>query len=282
VSAAPVIELRSVVRGAPGPRLLTSAAAVCLLLGPGTGVASAGALLPERGGSPNADRIASLYTVVLVLAALVFAGVTVALTYALLRYREDRSPVAARIRGNTRLEIAWTIAATLLIAFIAVLSLTRIPAIEHPDRAVASPAVIAAGVGTEMRIEVIGRQYIWEYRYPNGAFSFGEMVAPVGVTVALDIVSVDVAHSWWIPKLGGKFDAIPGYTNHTWFRLKREGVYRGQCAELCGRNHADMLAQVRGVSPAAYASWVSRQKRLIGAARDALSRARRLFSPGER
>jgi cytochrome c oxidase subunit 2 len=91
------------------------------------------------------------------------------------------------------------------------------------------------------------------------------MVAPVGVTVKLDIRSLDVAHSWWIPKLGGKFDAIPGYVHHTWFRLERAGVYRGQCAELCGRNHADMVAEVRGVSPAEYVAWLARQKRLVAA-----------------
>lgn len=254
-----------------GRRLaLVGAATVCALLWAGGGTAWAGALLPERGGSPNADRIASLYTVVLVLAGLVFAGVTVALVFALVRYRERRSPVAAQIRGHVRLEIGWTIAATLLIVFIAVFSLTKIGAIDHPDRAAASPAAEAAGVVGKDRgaihIEVSGRQYVWEFTYPNGAYSYGEMVAPVGVTVDLDIVSQDVAHSWWIPKLGGKFDAIPGYTNHTWFRLERPGLYRGQCAELCGRNHANMLAQVRGVSPAAYASWVARQKRLLGVA----------------
>jgi cytochrome c oxidase subunit 2 len=92
------------------------------------------------------------------------------------------------------------------------------------------------------------------------------------VTVKLDIVSVDVAHSWWIPKLGGKFDAVPGYVNHTWFRLERPGVYRGQCAELCGRNHADMLAQVRGLPPAAYGAWVARQKRQLDATNGAFAR----------
>ena len=112
----------------------------------------------------------------------------------------------------------------------------------------------------------MGQQYIWKYRYPGGAYSYEEMVAPVGVTVELDITSRDVAHSWWIPKLGGKFDAIPGYVNHTWFRLQRPGVYRGQCAELCGRNHADMLARVRGVSPAEYVAWLARQKQSIQAA----------------
>ena len=231
----------------------------------------AGALLPERGGSPNADRIASLYTVVLVLAALVFFGVVVALLYALRRYGERRSPVAAQIRGNNRLEIGWTVAAGGLIVVLAVFSLTKLHAIDHPDPAAASPAAIHAGVvpagaGKPLHIDVVGRQYIWKYRYPGGAYSYGEMVAPVGVTVELDITSRDVAHSWWIPKLGGKFDAIPGHVNRTWFRLQRAAVYRGQCAELCGRNHADMLAQVRGVSPAEYVAWLARQQQAIQAA----------------
>jgi cytochrome c oxidase subunit 2 len=236
----------------------------------------AGALLPERGGSPNADRIASLYAVVLVLAGLVFAAVTMALAYALWRYRERRSPVPAQIHGNTRLEIAWTAAATALIVFIAVFSLTKLDAIETPDRAAASSAAVSAGVvasgeGQAVRIQVVGRQYIWMYRYPGGAYSYEELVAPVGVTVKLDIVSVDVAHSWWIPKLGGKFDAIPGYVNHTWFRIERPGIYRGQCAELCGRGHANMFAQVRGVTPAAYKAWLARQQRLTDAASAAVA-----------
>jgi cytochrome c oxidase subunit 2 len=238
------------------------------VLGLGDGPAWAGALLPERGGSPNADRIASLYTVVLVLAAIVFLGVTVALAYALVRYRERPGRVPAQIRGNTRLEIAWTLAAAALIVVIATFAFTKLAEIEHPGRAAATPAAAKAvgvgdGPGDALHIEVVGRQYVWMFRYPNGATSYAEMVAPVGVTVKLDIVSVDVAHSWWIPKLGGKFDAIPGYVSHTWFRIERPGVYRGQCAELCGRNHADMLAQVRGVEPAAYASWVARQKQLL-------------------
>jgi cytochrome c oxidase subunit II len=246
-----------------------SVATIGVLFGAG-GTAWAGALLPERGGSPNADRIASLYTVVLVLAAIVFATVTVAMAFALARYCERRSPVAAQTRGNRRLEFAWTIAATGLVVFLAVFSLTKLPAIVHPGRPSASRAAAAAGVGDggrgALHIDVIGRQYIWMFTYPGGAYSYGEMVAPVGVTVELDIHSVDVAHSWWIPKLGGKFDAVPGYVNHTWFRLKRPGIYRGQCAELCGRNHADMIARVRGVRPAAYARWVARQKRLTAAA----------------
>jgi cytochrome c oxidase subunit 2 len=252
---------------------LCLALAVVLGLIGGAAPAWAGALIPERGGSPNADRIASLYTVVLVIAGVVFTGVVTALTFMLFRYRESRSPVAARIHGNTRLEIAWTVAATVLIVFIATFSFVKLGAIEDPDRAAASPAAVAAGLGSspqgQLHIQVVGRQYVWMFKYPNGAFSYEEMVAPVGVTVDLDIVSVDVAHAWWIPKLGGKFDAIPGYTNHTWFRIppKLAGrTFTGQCAELCGRNHADMTARVRAVTPAAYVRWLRRQRQLIDTA----------------
>jgi cytochrome c oxidase subunit II len=249
--------------------LLAGAATTAIVTALGAGTARAGTFLPERGGSPNADRTANLYLVVLILAGLVFFGVLAALAYSLVRYRARRNPVPARIHGNTRLEIGWTAAATLLIVFLAVFALTKLGAIEHPDRVAATPAAAAAvgigdGPGDALHIQVVGRQYVWEFRYPNGAYSYGQMVAPVGVTVKLDIVSRDVAHSWWIPKLGGKLDAIPGYVNHTWFRLSRAGVYRGQCAELCGRNHADMLASVHGVSPAEYGRWVAEKKRLIG------------------
>jgi cytochrome c oxidase subunit 2 len=274
-----------VLRLGPGYRVVLAGGVwTVLLLGVGSERAWAGALLPERGGSPNADRIASLYTVVLVVAALVFAGVAVSLVFALVRYRASRSPVPAQIRGNTRLEIAWTVAAAGLVVALAVFSFVKLDAIEHPDRAAASPAAGMAGVGNggdgALHIDVVGRQYVWMYKYPNGAYSYEEMVAPVGVTVELDIVSVDVAHSWWIPKLGGKFDALPGYVNHTWFRLERPGVYSGQCAELCGRNHAQMVARVRGVAPAAYAQWVARQKRLIDAGNATAAREHRPAGPG--
>jgi cytochrome c oxidase subunit 2 len=263
--------------------VLAGIVAIGLLFAEGGDRAWAGALLPERGGSPNADRIASLYTVVLVVAALVFSGVAVTLVFALVRYRERRSPIPAQIRGNTRLEIAWTIAAAGLVVFLAVFSFTKLSAIEHPGRAVASPAAATAGVGDggrgALQIDVVGRQFVWMFEYPNGAYSYEELVAPVGVTVDLDIVSVDVAHSWWIPKLGGKFDALPGYVNHTWFRLERAGVYKGQCAELCGRDHAHMVAQVRGVPPAVYSRWVARQKRMIDAANVTAAREHRPAGP---
>jgi cytochrome c oxidase subunit II len=101
------------------------------------------------------------------------------------------------------------------------------------------------------------------------------MVVPTHTTISLDITSSDVVHSWWIPTLGGKADAVPGQMNHTWFRIPKEGVYRGVCAELCGYNHADMRAAVRAVSPARFRFWARRKRAQIEQAGRALARERR-------
>ena len=88
-----------------------------------------------------------------------------------------------------------------------------------------------------------GQQYLWRYDYPGGrGLSYYELVVPTNTTVTLNITSSDVHHSWWIPKLGGKADAMPGHTNETWFKITKAGTYEGQCAELCGEGHADMRA----------------------------------------
>jgi len=139
--------------------------------------------------------------------------------------------------------------------------------------------------GRSLNICVNGQQYIWRYTYGtrckdqplNSIFSYEEMVVPTGTTVTLDIQAQDVAHSWWIPKLGGKFDAIPGYTNYTWFKIPHgmEGqIFRGQCAELCGRNHANMIAHVRAVSPADFEQFLASKKAQLEAADAAASKSR--------
>jgi cytochrome c oxidase subunit 2 len=133
--------------------------------------------------------------------------------------------------------------------------------------------------GKSLNICVNGQQYIWRYTYANdcgnvalGApFSYQEMVVPVDTTVTLDINAQDVAHSWWIPKLGGKFDAVPGYTNHTWFKIpgKYAGTtFRGQCAELCGRNHANMYGNVIGMRYADWKRWYDEKAREISQAKN--------------
>jgi mono/diheme cytochrome c family protein len=118
-----------------------------------------------------------------------------------------------------------------------------------------TPAADARG---PMRIQVLGSQFGWEYRYPNGVVSIDHMRAPAGVPVELEVTAPDwdVIHSWWIPALGGKIDAIPGRLNSTWFEADEPGTYRGQCAELCGIYHAKMLATVEVMQPARFTSWL--------------------------
>jgi len=128
-----------------------------------------------------------------------------------------------------------------------------------------------------MNITVNGQQYIWKYDYPGKekVFSYVDMVVPVGMTVTLNVTSVDVAHSWWIPALGGKADAIPGYVNHTWFKIpvdaikpgQKQVVYHGQCAELCGRNHANMYGNVIGMRFADWKRWYDEKAREISQAK---------------
>jgi cytochrome c oxidase subunit 2 len=92
------------------------------------------------------------------------------------------------------------------------------------------------------------------------------MVVPTNTTVNLKIVSSDVVHAWWVPELGGKFQAVPGYHNYTWFKIEKPGIYRGQCALICGRGHARMIATVKAVAPAQFEEWLANQKKLIAQA----------------
>jgi cytochrome c oxidase subunit II len=277
---------------------LTLLLAVGLLLA-FAGSAFADALTPESGGSPNADEIDSLYKLVLAVAIVVFIGVEGALFYSLIKFRARKGAVAAQIRGNTRLEIGWTVGAALILVVLAAFTFVKLDNIRNPPNSGSNGLQLADGVlvasgparrlppnGKSLNICVNGQQYIWRYTYANdcsnaplgAAFSYERMVVPVETTVTLDINAQDVAHSWWIPKLGGKFDAIPGYTNHTWFKIpaKHAGTtFSGQCAELCGRNHANMVAQVTAVTPQAFEQWLARQKADIKAADAAAAQQRK-------
>ncbi len=240
---------------------------------------------PKSGGSPNANQIDSLYKITLYVALVIFVAVEGALMYALVKFRARKGAVAAQIRGNTRLETGWTVGAAVILVALAVLTFAKLGSIQDPSNSGPNGDAIASESGlvyasTErklppngksLNINVIGRQYIWQYVYPGASepdglgapYSYEEMVVPTNTTVTLDIVSADVVHSWWIPELGGKFQAVPGYHNYTWFKISKPGVYRGQCALLCGRGHARMIADVRAVPPAQFDEWLATQKRQI-------------------
>ena len=124
-----------------------------------------------------------------------------------------------------------------------------------------TPAVLAKG-SDELRISVEAHQFYWQYVYPNGAVSFDELRLPVGRTVALELTTHDVNHSWWVPPLTGKMDAIAGRTNVLRFEPKRTGTWEGQCAEFCGIQHAVMYTRVTVVGRDAFDAWVAQQAAL--------------------
>jgi cytochrome c oxidase subunit II len=248
----------------------TCTALVCVAALAGPVPAWGGIITPESGGSSNANSIAGLYVIVLIIATVIFGAVAGALVLFLVRYRARRHPVASQVRGNTRLEIAWTGAAALILVVLTVLTFSRLHGIVTPAASGDDAGAVFATVdqppapgGRALHIKIIGRQFVWRFDYPNGAYSYEELVVPIDTSVVVDIYALDVNHSWWIPKLGGKFDAIPGYVNHTWFKITRPGVFQGQCAELCGEHHAEMIATVRAIPLTAWEAWMGRQKQLI-------------------
>ena len=282
----------TVLRRAPAPALLA------LLVVAGT--AAAGPILPESGGgSQPAEDIRTLYAIVLAIAIVVFLGVEGVLFYCLFKYRAKRGRVAAQIHGNTRLEIGWTVGAAVILVFLTVATFVMLPGIKNPAESdidlngnpVASSAAFASTdqeappKGAALNIKVDGMQYAWQFTYPSidgkKVYAFTDMYVPVGMTVTLDIGSNDVQHSWWIPELGGKMDALPGYTNKTWFKVTKPGRFRGQCAELCGRNHANMYASVVALPYDEWKAWYDREATDLKAAEQAAAEGRKRFQEQE-
>jgi cytochrome c oxidase subunit II len=254
--------------------------------------AFAGFITPKTGGSPNANSIHTLYLIVLIVAAVVFVIVEGALLYAVYRFRAKKHPVAHQTHGNTRLEIGWTAGAALILLILTVVTFVKLPSIINPPNSDASGLRLSATLsrpsppnGKKLDICVWGRQYIWRYTYGKGCnkdyftkrlpYSYTTMVVPVHTTVVLTIQSSDVIHSWWVPSLGGKVDAVPGYTTYTWFKATHTGFFHGQCAQLCGTNHAAMEAFVRVVSPQQYETWLGKQQSEITAQSNQVAQLRK-------
>jgi cytochrome c oxidase subunit 2 len=252
--------------------------------------AFAGFITPKSGGSPNANQIASLYKIILYIAAVVFVIVEGALVYSVYKFRAKKNAVAAQIHGNTRLEIGWTIAAAMILVVLTVVTFVKLPSIINPPNSSPNGFLTASVTapnppnGKKLTVCVQGRQYIWRFTYGaqcvNNAFndklpySYQEMVVPVHTTVVLVIQSTDVIHSWWVPSLGGKIDAVPGYTTYTWFKALHTGTFHGQCAQLCGRQHAFMTARVHVIPADQYQNWLTTQRNEINAANNQVSQLR--------
>jgi cytochrome c oxidase subunit II len=271
------------------PAALTAVVLGILIFAPS---AFADAFTPESGGSQNANDIDTLYKITLYIGIVIFLLVWGTLIWSLVKYRARRDGVAQQIRGNTPLEIGWTVGAASILVILTVVVFLYLDDIQNPPASGPNGLSAAAaqfatidqpnppkGGGPFLTIHVNGQQYIWRYDYPGDQqlFSYNEMVVPTDTTVVLKIEASDVIHSWWIPKFGPKADAVPGHVNETWFKVPpdRAGVYRGQCAELCGPNHADMRAIVRAVPPDEFEQWAKDKREQIQQAGEALAEQRK-------
>src|SRR4051795_8340299 len=213
-----------------------------------------GGFLPGEPHSPNAHRIHNAFLFVSIFTGVILLGVEAALVIFIVKYRRGRRTRTAegpQIHGSTKLEIIWTVAPVVVLAVIGSFVFYELPGIAHAPSAAAADQTV---------IKVSGRQFYWQFTYPNGAISIDQMVAPADEVVneRISAPTWDVIHSWWVPDFGGKYDAIPGRVNKTWFKT-HPGTYVVRCYELCGIQHAAMRATVRVVPRAEYDSFVSQR-----------------------
>jgi cytochrome c oxidase subunit 2 len=236
-----------------------------LLLGLGVAVLfllSGCAVVPQTTVIPKTDaarKIQDLYVLTFWLAVLVFIGVQGGLVYIMWRYRaRPGHDLPEQVHGNTMLEIGWTIAPAVVLVVLAVPTIRTLFELEIPP-------VASANGGPPLVIEVTGKQWWWEFKYPEYTADDGgplttanEMIVPTGRTVVLHITSDNVIHSFWVPQLTGKIDAIPGHNNELWFTPEEDGQYFGQCAEYCGIQHAQMRMNVIAMNTDNFQAWVTR------------------------
>lgn len=225
--------------------------------------------------SPGTDQIDTLLWIGFIAAAIVVVAVNVTLLAALRRKRAADGPgPSGRDGRRAQLRVGGALAAFAAILFVVGVVFT--------DKARETPATGSAGLATAegepLRINATGQQWLWRYDYPNGAFSFYKLVVPVDTAVELSLRSTDVVHTWNVPDLSGKRDAVPGKTNRVVFRADEEGTYDGQAATLSGQGYASMGTAVEVVSPQEYEDYIEQLKADI---EDAQQRVVGLIEEGE-
>jgi cytochrome c oxidase subunit II len=201
---------------------------------------------------PNTARINDVYALIWWLAVAVFVLVQGLLVYSIFKFRGEPKTAHGRpipVHGNNRLEIIWTVIPAIILAIIAV------PTIQI----IGELAEVPEGDDV-MVVDVIGHQFFWEYQYRDlGVSATNELHIPVNTRIDIRLHSNDVIHSFWVPQLAGKVDAVPGRENHMWLEASEPGVYLGQCAEFCGLAHYNMLLSVVAESQEEFDDWVATQ-----------------------
>jgi len=229
-------------------------------------------LSPPGGHSPNADDINTLYWVMLVIGVLLLIAINGALLAFMLRFRAERGRQPRRLiaRRPAQIGTAGLFAVIAIVAFIlGVVETDNAKKVEAsgPDGLQAASMLTAqrglsipAGEKTApLEIRACGQQWIWRYEYPDGTYSYYELVVPVDTAVVLKLCSTDVVHRWWVPGLSGKFDATPGTSNQAWFKADQEGIYDGASYAFSGASYAVMRTRVRVVDVPTYQSWLEQQ-----------------------
>lgn len=212
-------------------------------------VAFAESSSPFTPASPNAAAVTNLFWIIIGIAAVIFIGVEGVLFYSVFAYRQRPGRQASQFAGDPRLEVIWTAIPALILAVVLFLTIRTLYDIRPPG-------------GDPLEVRVIAHQWWWEIDYPNEGFiTANELHVPVGETVIVQLQSADVVHSFWVPSLSPKMDAIPGRTQTVWFQALQPDIYGGNCSEFCGIAHAWMRFRVYAQSPADYQAWVKAQQR---------------------
>ncbi len=226
--------------------------------------------------SPGIDQIDTLLWIGFAAGAILAIAAIGGLLYMLYRHRAERGTEPRQVTGGRRIQLG--VGGALGVFAVALLVLS----IVFTDKAREAPATGPAGLqtahGEPLTIETTGQQWLWRYEYPNEAFSYYRLVVPVDTEVKLNLVSTDVVHTWDVPDLAPKTDAVPGKTHQIVFRANEEGTYSGQAATFSGQAYAAMRTAVEVVSPAEYEAFIKTQKGDIQAAQD---RVVKLIENGE-
>jgi cytochrome c oxidase subunit 2 len=197
----------------------------------------------------NGSRVFNLFVISMVVSALVFLLVIGLLAYIIIHFREGaREEEPSQTSGNRSLEIGWTVAPAIVLTIIFILTMRTMLAVDDPPPA------------DGMQVEVIGHQWWWEYRYQNGdVVTANELHLPVGQPIQLNITAADVIHSFWVPQIGWKMDAIPNKTNTMTVRFDSPGEFDGACAEYCGTQHAWMRLHVVAQPADQFQAWLQQE-----------------------
>ena len=230
----------------------------------------------QPAASPVMEQIEDFHRLLLWIIVAVCLFVLALLVWIVVKYRAGANPVPSKVHHNTLLEVAWTLIPVIILVFIAVPSFRLL----YFEAVLPKP---------DVTIKAIGKQWFWTYEYPGAQAGFtydslglsdadaakagkprllgvdNPIYVPVGKVIQIDTAGADVIHSWAMPQMGVKMDAVPGRINQTWFKPTQTGVFYGQCSELCGARHAYMPIELHVVTQAQYDDWLATAKKKFAA-----------------